>query len=591
MVTKNVNSNNFRSSLGIKNQYDKNSVFKSPDQWLEDKKKFDGAEGLWRIHDRLYDLTNFIDIHPGGQFWLNVSKGLDITEAFESYHISKKPEKMLKQFFVRKAVTPRNSPFTFKEDGFYKTLKRNVREVWDDIPKNGIQRSKYIIDTLLISSIILVVLATKFSNYFIAIIAGILLSLVNTSAHNYYHQKDTFRNCYGYLGMSAARDWKIIHVFSHHFHPNSVLDIQVYLVQPFLQFYPHKKSITLKYLSYIYGPIFVWPLLFIYTYINKIYYWVVIGRTNHISKLDLLPCVIPTLTYLITNQPLLLVLKMWLFVILVAGFCFTFVGITTTHYHPNIFIDGDKPRSEDEMDWGINQLDTVGDRVEIQGSHFFGMVLFGDHAIHHLFPSLDHGLLEHLYPVVEKTLQQFNLSIRVSSSLDMIRGYFLLLSKEVGAKTKKAYYLLQVMQRTVPYINALGLPEENLPKPLQEEESEQFLNSEDILLVTPTPASLPLPTSTPPPLSPLPSTPTQKQSGQSLSKRSRKLKNDAVEKTLIGYVKNARTELSHVRHMQEPKAEALKMLLLSMLPDLRKMYDGGVRTFKHKALETVDSIF
>lgn len=42
--------------------------------WLECKRREDGAEGLWRIHDELYDLSDFVDIHPGGKSWLTLTK-------------------------------------------------------------------------------------------------------------------------------------------------------------------------------------------------------------------------------------------------------------------------------------------------------------------------------------------------------------------------------------------------------------------------------------------------------------------------------------------------------------------------------------
>lgn len=53
------------------------------DGWIEGRRMVDGAEGLWRINDRLYDLTNFLAIHPGGSEWLTITKGTDITELFE----------------------------------------------------------------------------------------------------------------------------------------------------------------------------------------------------------------------------------------------------------------------------------------------------------------------------------------------------------------------------------------------------------------------------------------------------------------------------------------------------------------------------
>lgn len=44
------------------------------DMWLEDKRETDGAEGLWRVGNNLYDLTDFIQRHPGGPEWLQLSK-------------------------------------------------------------------------------------------------------------------------------------------------------------------------------------------------------------------------------------------------------------------------------------------------------------------------------------------------------------------------------------------------------------------------------------------------------------------------------------------------------------------------------------
>lgn len=44
------------------------------DMWLQDKQDTDGAEGLWRIENELYDFTPFINKHPGGQDWLALTK-------------------------------------------------------------------------------------------------------------------------------------------------------------------------------------------------------------------------------------------------------------------------------------------------------------------------------------------------------------------------------------------------------------------------------------------------------------------------------------------------------------------------------------
>lgn len=111
-------------------------------RWLAGKRIDDNAEGLWRVHDKLYDLTDFIDHHPGGSNWLQITKGIDITEQFETHHITTKAENMLSKFYVRDAIAPRNYKYTYDENGFYKTLKRRVRAQLSDLDQLPVKLSK-----------------------------------------------------------------------------------------------------------------------------------------------------------------------------------------------------------------------------------------------------------------------------------------------------------------------------------------------------------------------------------------------------------------------------------------------------------------
>lgn len=104
---------------------------------MESKRQDDNIEdGLWRIHNTLYDLTDFIENHPGGPDWLRLTKGQDITEAFLCHHlVDKRVEPLLKKYRVRETTRPRNSKLTFNEDGFYMTLRRKVAEKLPEIKK------------------------------------------------------------------------------------------------------------------------------------------------------------------------------------------------------------------------------------------------------------------------------------------------------------------------------------------------------------------------------------------------------------------------------------------------------------------------
>lgn len=49
-------------------------LFQSPDDWLKNRQCDGGAENLWRVHDNLYDLSSFIQKHPGGAMWLTLTR-------------------------------------------------------------------------------------------------------------------------------------------------------------------------------------------------------------------------------------------------------------------------------------------------------------------------------------------------------------------------------------------------------------------------------------------------------------------------------------------------------------------------------------
>lgn len=81
-------------------------------------------------------------------------------------------------------------------------------------------------------------------------------------------------------------------------------------------------------------------------------------------------------------------------------------------------------RDLSNYDWGVSQLDAVMDRKEISGSHFLVLTNFGDHCLHHLFPTLDHGYLELLYPTFTEVMDRFDINLRMVSQWDTIKGSF-----------------------------------------------------------------------------------------------------------------------------------------------------------------------
>lgn len=63
-----------KSSLGFKYSKLRDHPLHTAHLWMQMKSEHDGAENLWRIHDGLYDLSDFIEEHPGGSEWLELTK-------------------------------------------------------------------------------------------------------------------------------------------------------------------------------------------------------------------------------------------------------------------------------------------------------------------------------------------------------------------------------------------------------------------------------------------------------------------------------------------------------------------------------------
>jgi hypothetical protein len=132
-------------------------------------------------------------------------QGSDITEAFEVHHVTKMPENLLKHFFVRSVSEPRNSPYTFKNDGFYRTLKRKAQPILQKLPPGPSAQSKLSSDLLLAAFLLLATVAAATCSFKLGLLAGFMLSFLTVTAHNFFHMKDNLRMYYFDFSLMASR--------------------------------------------------------------------------------------------------------------------------------------------------------------------------------------------------------------------------------------------------------------------------------------------------------------------------------------------------------------------------------------------------
>nr|AFV15455.1 delta-6 desaturase-like protein [Eriocheir sinensis] len=381
-----------------------NYPHKSFEQWLRGKRTDDGVAPYWRVHNKLYDLTDFVDRHPGGKMWLQVTKGTDITEAFEASHFGEGPEKLLQKYYVKDITTPRNSPYTFHKNGFYKTFKRRVEPILRKTGKGPSWKSLVIQDGLALSFLLLTFASTVLSSYTLAVLAGMFLSFTISCAHNYFHQRDNWRMYYFDLSGFSSHEWRVTHALSHHLYTNTANDIEISALDPVWVFLPKPdKNLIQRYGSYIYD-LPMAPVIAFVAHLTRIFE-VCIGITP-LRPEYLLPYSV--LFLMATISPSFWqAFKLFMTIHATTNCVFVAIGMTAAHHHPDIFHDGDRMR--DDPDWGLCQLDAVRDRVEVTGNLLLVLTSFGEHTLHHLLPTVDHSKLSSLYPAFLETCKEFDI--------------------------------------------------------------------------------------------------------------------------------------------------------------------------------------
>jgi len=188
---------------------------------------------FWYIHGKAYDLTNFIERHPGGPRALLLTRGRDCTEMFESYHcLTDKPKQVMSKFEVGvqhdyKPIFDWHDP---KINAFQKEVVTEVRQ-WVETNNIDTKCSNFRMTWLSLLFLAICWITVKF--YWIeaawwSVVAVPILwwtVFVNT-----FHDASHFaisRNLwvthfwtYIYPWFSSPTTWDHQHVIAHHVHTN-----------------------------------------------------------------------------------------------------------------------------------------------------------------------------------------------------------------------------------------------------------------------------------------------------------------------------------------------------------------------------------
>lgn len=136
---------------------------------------------------------------------------------------------------------------------------------------------------------------------------------------------------------------------------------------------------------------------------------------------ELLFLTLPLSMLLLGSLDAIEVITMWLFILAVSSFLYRVIAVNSGHHSPEITHEGDELRS---LDFGMFQMGATVDRIEGSKTQFMILTMFGEHTLHHLFPTLDQGLLPQLHEVLMQTCKEFEVELRKFSWFHLFIGQF-----------------------------------------------------------------------------------------------------------------------------------------------------------------------
>ena len=354
---------------------------------------------LWRIGGNLYDLTPFMDRHPGGRQILEMQRDffVDATYAFEAHHMNQpKVRRMLKRYYVGPAAE--SSPLLSANESFYAEFRKRVNEYCRENggtgpTKLGLAVWWFVVAGLATSHI--AALATGWFWLFIPV--GMFSALVGAYGHNWIHQPE-YRNwayCLDVVGISSAQ-WFVIHVLKHHMFTNTPEDNHWRGTAPFMVVDPAKKrTVVQRVLTPFYQPL----VLFFGVLANYIDHFTQMKRDPRALKhqLDFGKLFLPTWFILY------FVFQGWMGI----GILLCALGVASIWYftvalaNHNTHDAWDLEKRSEARDWGEAQLLVSADvGVNLGYIASARYVWLNYHTVHHLVPAVDQSH----HPAIQKIL-------------------------------------------------------------------------------------------------------------------------------------------------------------------------------------------
>jgi len=409
-----------------------------------------GDEKYWTIHGRKYDLTSFIDRHPGGRFMILLGKGRDCTELFESVHaLSSTPTAILAKYEVKgfPDYKPKEDIFSWETDGFYDTVRSRVRKHFENKSYKATWHLvvKLILITLLYCFSWWKVIATGWWPWAVGSGIGSVLLLFNL-LHDASHgalSKNPAINMIGIMYNSVLFWnpwlWMQHHVFSHHSY-TGIMRLDPDIVNSKTLIRKHGETPHWFVIRWQHWYWWFFLLLVPNQHVGQIllytfgYNWTrMFNRTSTKGVADVVYIYSPIIMAISFYVHVLLPLNYYsvkhtlllLFIhYTVSGMSYS-LAVAPNHDQQEVVANvtnntsvRGKPKLK--IDWGEQQVRASGNHstTSFFWSRFWNFFLGGLHyqIEHHLFPTISHVHFPDIAPIVRQACEEFNLPYHSNSS-------------------------------------------------------------------------------------------------------------------------------------------------------------------------------
>lgn len=417
------------------------------------------AKGVWTIHGRRYDLTAFVDQHPGGPFALQLGRNRDCTGLFESYHIfadESKLQKIMARYelpeskaIVANIKPTENATGLIFRDAFHEDVKQMCRDYFKEAGVSHKMKTWVFVCTILTILVEIVALIMVLTGYRVGLvllpICGTLLTfnVSHEASHFGVSSRPLVNRIFTFTSAPMCFNstaWYIQHIVQHHVYTNDEPDVDLYHFLPVAR--------TTRFSKYI--PAFSWQwltvwlalptsvvhLLFVVPMDLLTGYMDPVTKTRRYEQCEnvndfvayayygILIEFILSFSYIIVNFICHGFAKgLWFLAFTYTFSSVIFISVTQgAHLQERSQVDN---KEKDDFSWAKRQVSTA---VNFKPDSIFWNFATGGlnvQALHHILPPVSASHLRDMYPKFREVCKKHNVELKESANIVEFFGGFL----------------------------------------------------------------------------------------------------------------------------------------------------------------------